>query len=351
MSAIEVQKDRALNETINSAPSSEPSFAEGIVAVRRGVSTSQGVNQTSPSVNPLQIPRGWDDSLLARPPREMESYVEPEYPTGVNIAPLSELPRIDTSGVLSSYTPEHLLGSVDNLALKNTEVKIDNKTTKGRLSLLGKSKKTQKDLSLDSTAITKNSSRKNIPGKYSKLTLGGIIASESPWKAVAMPVGVFFVVLVLIAASLRLSTAFASGFSAITLPGAVQPSPSGLVIRSANYSRVTLDGGQVIGVISGSITNRGGESVQQVLFEGSLFDSAGKLIKSTISPAESQLTKTKIKTLTVDLLKDIQGAKTSRKDSLHPGETQNFTIAFLDGEHKKARHYSTRVYAVKGVSR
>ena len=134
------------------------------------------------------------------------------------------------------------------------------------------------------------------------------------------------------------------------VPSAPRVPPSGLYIADSSYKKVFLDSGEEVGIISGTLRNETSESFHAVQLEGQLFNTEGRVVKRAMANAASNLGQTRIRSLSPQMISSLQSARTPRRFSLPHGEEQDFTIALLGDELKKAAYFSVRVYSVKSSS-
>lgn len=128
--------------------------------------------------------------------------------------------------------------------------------------------------------------------------------------------------------------------------------PSGVIIKNTKFAALTLDSGEKIHTISGKIVNQSSANLRDVRLEGLAFDHNGNLINSTRVSSASTLIKTRIKSLPVDMIRNMQSVKNARRGDLAAGQEQDFLLALLDSpgaddEIQNARYFSARVYSVR----
>jgi hypothetical protein len=101
----------------------------------------------------------------------------------------------------------------------------------------------------------------------------------------------------------------------------------GLVLRGVRYSKVGLENGTQMGVISGSVYNGSGASVERATIEGVLFGRDGTELSRIKTVLGNRLSQAKIPTMTSDMIKDAQSERRARNVSVRPGEGYPFVMA------------------------
>ncbi|MBN8549130.1 MAG: hypothetical protein J0M12_07445 [Deltaproteobacteria bacterium] len=125
-----------------------------------------------------------------------------------------------------------------------------------------------------------------------------------------------------------------------------QVAPAELSIVNPKFKRVALDSGESAYLVSGSIKNASQETFRDLKLEAVGFDEGGELVARTQVDAGATLTKTRVRSLTSEMIKNLQSGQLKNKVELKPGESEDFTIALLDGDPSKARFFATRIYSV-----
>jgi hypothetical protein len=165
--------------------------------------------------------------------------------------------------------------------------------------------------------------------------------------AFILPILGFFSILVLTSIALRSSDTLASKFIKTTLPGALQAAPSELFIKNSRFQKVTLDNGEVVRVISGTIVNTGQRNFLDVQIEVATFNGAGKPLGSVRANAGATLAKTKVPSLTSEMIEELQKSSGSHRLVIKPGDKKDFAIALLGDEYSSSKHFAARIYSAK----
>jgi len=183
-------------------------------------------------------------------------------------------------------------------------------------------------------------------------------AAPSPWRTLGMlslPLGAMLLVLLVLSLFLSNNSAISRSISGYFSPGGQQVAPAALHISEARFKRVTLENGENVGIISGSISNNTPEAFKEVTLEGFAFDARGKPVASQRVSAASSLAKTRIKSLTLDMIESLQSGQLSKGFRLDPGEKYEFAMALIPPENSQAttaqmanvRYFGTRIYSVR----
>ena len=131
------------------------------------------------------------------------------------------------------------------------------------------------------------------------------------------------------------------------LPSAPQIPPSGLLIEQPEFSEVSLENGERLRIIRGKIKNQTPLSFNDIQVEGQVFDIQGKPLAKVVVDAANPLARTKIPSLSREMIQDLQETSKTRRFRLGAGESEDFVLALLDPEVSKAAFFSTRVYSVR----
>lgn len=174
--------------------------------------------------------------------------------------------------------------------------------------------------------------------------------SSPAWRGlllVAAPLFLFLTVLLGVSYYLRSNPVLSSTLSSRYLPASPQVAPTGLLIRDLKFRNVALENGERVHVIAGLLENRTDRSFKEVILEGLAFDKNGKQLVSQRADAGSTLAKSRIKSLTREMIQELQGRKSARRFLLEPGAKHEFAVALISDKMSAARYYSARIYSVR----
>jgi len=138
-----------------------------------------------------------------------------------------------------------------------------------------------------------------------------------------------------------------SSLSARYFPAGAQVAPAGLLIRDLKFRNVSLENGERVQIIGGTIENHTERSFKEILLEGLAFDRGGRQVVSQKADAGSTLAKSRVKSFTTEMIQELQGRKSARRFALEPGGKQEFAIALISDKMPEARYYSARIYSVR----
>lgn len=172
----------------------------------------------------------------------------------------------------------------------------------------------------------------------------------TPWRAVAWLSGALLLTLlalVIVSHYFRANPTPATRLFYSAFPSAPHPGAQDLVIQGLRFKRIALESGDAVSTVSGTLVNRGENSLSEILVEGLAFDASGQLVASTRVNAASTLARTRIRSLSMEMVAGLQSGQSARRFELRPGESHDFTIALLDGEPERADYFSARVYSVR----
>jgi predicted Zn finger-like uncharacterized protein len=123
--------------------------------------------------------------------------------------------------------------------------------------------------------------------------------------------------------------------------------PSGVELIGGASERVTLDDGNQVLEITGSILNATVETYSDVILEAAIFDKENQTLSKILVPANNALvTATKLSSLTKDSLTELQQREGINQLSHAPNSSHPFRIVFVEPPND-ARWFSARVYSVR----
>lgn len=175
-----------------------------------------------------------------------------------------------------------------------------------------------------------------------------------PWRSffmIAAPMLVLVLALAGLSFYLVRSPSFAHAFVHSISSSTPRFPPAAVHLTNLRFKKVALDSGQVVHTISGTLRNNSKESFGEVVLLGLAFSKDGHVLAQTKVNAGSTLADTRVKSLPLDMLRDLQNAAPAKKYELLPGKDQDFTIALIDGTAKgdisKAAYFSAMVHSVR----
>lgn len=126
--------------------------------------------------------------------------------------------------------------------------------------------------------------------------------------------------------------------------------PPELYITDSAVKKVVLETGESVNVISGKIINDSQQNFAEVLVEGILFDTKGEIVAKKKINAASSLGKSRLQSLSLQMIDDLQNTKPAKRFELKAGQEYDFTMAVpeeLDAKAVEAAFFSSRVYSVR----
>lgn len=136
----------------------------------------------------------------------------------------------------------------------------------------------------------------------------------------------------------------AKALGSMITTGAPEAAPADLRLGQVTAKPVTLDNGELIYVFNMALTNNTEDVFKEVFVEGLLYDEGGKLIGSERVSAASSLTKARIRSLSVEMIRSLQSGKLVRKFELSPGEETDITFAVL-APSEEVKFFSGRIFS------
>lgn len=207
------------------------------------------------------------------------------------------------------------------------------------------------------------------------LSLPKTAALSESWRGVGIIGGSIFGFLILLAfltITLHVSPTMARMFSSLFATQIDQVPPAGLLVQTTKFTPVTLDSGDTVYLVSGTIVNNTSETYKDVAVEGFMFDRVGKVIRTSVGRAPSAMAGSltsfsKTNGLSLQEMVMLQAARINGKNgkvsktsgNLLPGARANFAVVLsqLPANHQRqgssdrrlnqANYYSARVYSVR----
>lgn len=165
--------------------------------------------------------------------------------------------------------------------------------------------------------------------------------------------------------SARLSPSSVDAVANLSMPafakGAVSHlPPASLTIRNISFKFEKTRSKEIIGVVSGSLFNQSGKSIEGVELEALGFNERGEIVLSSRSPLKSALSQEKISDLPLDTVRRYQSEINARDATIAGKENVPFTIALINNRNKdtedtesepvdlsKVKYFSARVFSVR----
>jgi predicted Zn finger-like uncharacterized protein len=341
--------------TTPSAQESLPGFSEqsgdlteGVVAVYRNKARIQKLpprisDNGGGSVNKqLEIPRRWEDGMRpSAEPREtipeQSALAMPERQLGGQIG--FQPPRLSPlSAVAGDSIDINSFGTVKNAPLADTPGSMDSTRLGSDGSVAYKADNPALVAALNQPAST-----------AARGTLTKLSAPRSFWKMLVAPSLGFLAIMGITSIALFNSSSLSQHITKAFVPGALEAAPSELYIKNSKFEKVTLDNGEIIRVVSGVIVNSSERSFRAIEIEAALFDGTGKAIGTYRANAANTLAKTKINSLTPEMIDNLQAASTPKRLVLRPSENKEFAIALRGDQFARAQHFGARIYSAKSL--
>ena len=171
---------------------------------------------------------------------------------------------------------------------------------------------------------------------------------RSPLVITSLPLLLFLSLLAAFSIYLRVNEAAAGQLADSILPSMPQTAPANLYTKNVELKPIVLNEGQSIYVISGTIKNETDRSFAEILIEASLLSQDGNetLITKQFN-AGATLAKTRIKSLSLEMIDELQSGRMARHFQLAPGEELEFAVALHGDEIDQAQFYTLRIYSVQ----
>lgn len=372
-----------LPATRNVVPSAfDPEIAEGVVAVYRNRARIDSLpHQADKQGSRLDIPKHWDGTMRATAPRENASAPtvgaseDDFYTNNRSAAPNKQLglglkgiqgskqdPRrigiahSIRSDSTSADSPELIniesFGTVQNTPLRDAPLHDSAEAMGGAFggniayaaAFSEPSAATTHPLvntPLDDTVGNQKSARRQ------PLSPVRSARPASFAKAIVTPVVGAFILLLGISILLTNNRSLSERFLRSAVPGALQAAPRELYIKNSRFQKVTLDNGEVVRIVSGTIVNSGQSNFYGIQLEAVAFNRFGKPLGTVRADASSVLAKSKVQSLTTEMIQQLQKGSSTKQLIIKPGQQRDFAVALIGDEYAPAQHFGARVFAAK----
>ncbi len=174
--------------------------------------------------------------------------------------------------------------------------------------------------------------------------------SSSRWYGLgvlALPLVALLVLLIGTTLFMNSSPASASSIVKSMFPNIKLAAPQDLFIKDTQFKRILLDSGDSVSLITGVVVNKSSMPVRNIEIEAAAFNSAGEIVARRKLPASATLAKSRIHSLSLDMIESIQTGPARKITQLKPGERTEFAIALFGPELSRARFFSARVFSVR----
>lgn len=187
--------------------------------------------------------------------------------------------------------------------------------------------------------------KRRKPGR----TLMQLFAGDSHWPtllAMIIPLGMFLLILTAASIYISLNADSSAKLTKFIPPGPVA-APAGLFIKSTNIEQVTLDSGEKVQIIKGTLVNDSKHTFRDIIIEGLFFNNLGQEIKSVRINISNSLAEARIKALSAQMINELQSNQMNRYFELTPASKSHFILALTNDLNSQASFYSVRIHSVK----
>jgi len=143
----------------------------------------------------------------------------------------------------------------------------------------------------------------------------------------------------------------AQGVLSRTLPIGPAIPPPGLFISDVQFKQLSLGNDSAVPALTGKVVNKSDMTFKEVVIIGGLFDKTGAALVEAKSNLSSPLHKSRIKSLSADMLQKLMTSGNSSAFKLKPGEEASFILPFTDtttGGNKLTKtpaHFAAKVFS------
>ncbi len=165
--------------------------------------------------------------------------------------------------------------------------------------------------------------------------------------SIATPILIFLLTLSLVTFYFVKNPDSASSVISAIVPAASRMAPAGLHIMETEFTKIILDSGEEVALISGEIQNKTNQKFGAVQLEAQAFDREGAIVKKSLTSSATALVNTRVKSLSPKMIESLQDAKGPKRFVLEPNQTEKFTVALLGDDINHAAYFSIRIYSVR----
>lgn len=122
--------------------------------------------------------------------------------------------------------------------------------------------------------------------------------------------------------------------------------PAGAGVKNLSYESITLDNGEEVHVLSGSVYNNSDDILNNVVLEGAIFDANGRILQRRKIELGAGLDAMKISSLDSKMIEKLHFSPPQSKISLQPEEGRSFSMAFWEDMRKEAVYFTGRIYTI-----
>lgn len=242
---------------------------------------------------------GWRDEFLTPSSREKLS--------------IDRRTAISTSGI-STFDASKVDRAISNIATSNITTAETRETFRGRPSYFNSSGRAHQDLTR--TPITGNGDGLPPSGQLGRILRFSIA-----------PAAIVLLLIAGVTIASFYSRQFAHSVDKLIFSNAVQIPPAGVFVEDAILKEVTLDSGEKLFVISGSIRNESSKTLREIAVEGILFSRDGIPVSREVGYAGTPLADSIITSLSMEMIDSLQGADQGAITILEPNKKIPFVVA------------------------
>ena len=124
--------------------------------------------------------------------------------------------------------------------------------------------------------------------------------------------------------------------------------PKDVYLTNTKVKRIALDSGAMVSQITGTIVNQSTTTFKDIEVQGLVFDRSNNVIGKQTAKASSNIGKSRLQSLTADMITDLQETSSAKNYSLKAGSESPFTAVVLENPSVGAtapKTFVARVYS------
>jgi predicted Zn finger-like uncharacterized protein len=123
--------------------------------------------------------------------------------------------------------------------------------------------------------------------------------------------------------------------------------PRDIFVKNTKVKRIALDSGEMVTQITGTAVNKSADTLRDITVEAAVYDKASKQVGTNKTLISSNIGKSRIQSLTPEMILDLQLTSSARSFSIKAGQEAPFTAIVLEAPSKNGapKFFTARVFS------
>jgi predicted Zn finger-like uncharacterized protein len=123
--------------------------------------------------------------------------------------------------------------------------------------------------------------------------------------------------------------------------------PRDIFVKNTKVKRIALDSGEMVTQITGTAVNKSADTLRDITVEASVYDKASKQVGANKTLVSSNIGKSRIQSLTPEMILDLQMTSSARSFSVKAGQEAPFTAVVVEAPSKNGgpKFFTVRVFS------